>query len=94
LIGSHGLGLADTSSIKLLSNVGLGFLFLLAGYELIRSYCASRPAKLAIAGWVLSAIIAVVAVAGLGSVGLRARLCAYRASLDDDRPGHLAAHPS
>ncbi len=34
LIGPHGLGLADTASIKLLANVGLGFLFLLAGYEL------------------------------------------------------------
>ncbi len=34
LIGPHGLGLADTASIRLLANVGLGFLFLLAGYEL------------------------------------------------------------
>ena len=34
LIGPHVLGLADTGSIKLLANVGLGFLFLLAGYEL------------------------------------------------------------
>ena len=34
LIGPNGLGLADTASIKLLANVGLGFLFLLAGYEL------------------------------------------------------------
>jgi len=32
LIGPHVLGLADTTGIKLLSNVGLGFLFLLAGY--------------------------------------------------------------
>jgi hypothetical protein len=30
LIGPHGLGLADTGSIKLLANTGLGFLFLLA----------------------------------------------------------------
>ena len=69
LIGSHGLGLADTSSIKLLSNVGLGFLFLLAGYELDPQLLREQAGKLAIAGWVLSAIIAVVAVAGLGSVG-------------------------
>src|ERR1700751_2982608 len=34
LIGPHVLGLAETSNIKLLANVGLGFLFLLAGYEL------------------------------------------------------------
>jgi Kef-type K+ transport system membrane component KefB len=69
LIGSHGLGLADTSSIKLLSNVGLGFLFLLAGYELDPQLLREQAGKLAIAGWVLSTIIAVGAVAGLGSVG-------------------------
>jgi Kef-type K+ transport system membrane component KefB len=69
LIGSHGLGLADTSSVKLLSNVGLGFLFLLAGYELDPQLLREQAGKLAIAGWVLSAIIAVGAVAGLGSVG-------------------------
>ena len=34
LIGPHVLGLAETSNIQLLSNIGLGFLFLLAGYEL------------------------------------------------------------
>ena len=32
LIGPHVLGLANTASITLLSNIGLGFLFLLAGY--------------------------------------------------------------
>jgi Kef-type K+ transport system membrane component KefB len=69
LIGSHGLDLTDTSSIKLLSNVGLGFLFLLAGYELDPQLLREQAGKLAIAGWVLSAIIAVGAVAGLGSVG-------------------------
>ena len=31
LIGPHVLGLAETSAIQLLANVGLGFLFLLAG---------------------------------------------------------------
>jgi Kef-type K+ transport system membrane component KefB len=45
LIGPHGLGLADTTGIQLLSNVGLGFLFLLAGYELdprlLRAHAAS-----------------------------------------------------
>jgi Kef-type K+ transport system membrane component KefB len=34
LIGPHVLGLAETSNLQLLSNIGLGFLFLLAGYEL------------------------------------------------------------
>ena len=69
LIGPHGLGLADTASIKLLANVGLGFLFLLAGYELDPRLLREQAGKLAMAGWVLSAVIAVAAVAVLGSVG-------------------------
>jgi Kef-type K+ transport system membrane component KefB len=70
LIGKQGLGLEDTSSIKLISNVGLGFLFLLAGYELDPRLLRERAGKLAITGWVLSAAIAVGAVALLGTFGL------------------------
>ncbi|HEY4703497.1 MAG TPA: cation:proton antiporter, partial [Streptosporangiaceae bacterium] len=69
LIGNQGLGLADTSSIKLISNVGLGFLFLLAGYELDPQLLREQAGKLAITGWVLSAVVAVGAVAILGSFG-------------------------
>jgi Kef-type K+ transport system membrane component KefB len=32
LIGPHVLGLAETSNIQLLANIGLGFLFLLANF--------------------------------------------------------------
>src|ERR1700734_1703866 len=69
LIGPHGVGLADTSSIKLLSNVGLGFLFLLAGYELDPLLLREGAGKLVIVGWLVSDIIAVGAVAGFGSLG-------------------------
>ncbi len=69
LIGPQGLGLADTGSIKLLANVGLGFLFLLAGYELDPRLLRARAGRLAMGGWVASAVIAVGAVAGLGSIG-------------------------
>ena len=69
LIGPHVLGLADTTGIKLLSNVGLGFLFLLAGYELDPRLLRARAGRLAIGGWAFSAVIAVGAVAGLGSIG-------------------------
>jgi Kef-type K+ transport system membrane component KefB len=69
LIGKQGLGLADTDSIKLISNVGLGFLFLLAGYELDPQLLREQAGKLAVTGWVLSAVIAVGAVAILGSFG-------------------------
>lgn len=69
VIGPHVLGLADTGSIKLLANVGLGFLFLLAGYELDPRLLRERAGRLAIGGWVISAVIAVGAVSVLGAIG-------------------------
>ena len=64
MIGPHGLGLASPPSIELLSNIGLGFLFLLAGYELDPHLLRERPGRLAMVGWALSAALAV------GVVGL------------------------
>ena len=69
LIGPHVLGLADTSSIQLLANIGLGFLFLLAGYELDPRLLREQPGRLAIGGWVMSAAIAVGVTAGLTAAG-------------------------
>ena len=69
LIGPHVLGLADTGSIQLLSNIGLGFLFLLAGYELDPLLLRQRPGRLAITGWAMSAVISVGVTAALFSVG-------------------------
>jgi Kef-type K+ transport system membrane component KefB len=69
LIGPHVLGLAETGSIQLLSDVGLGFLFLLAGYELDPLLLRERPGRLAITGWLMSALIAVGVTALLYSAG-------------------------
>jgi Kef-type K+ transport system membrane component KefB len=69
LIGPQVIGLENTDSIKLISNVGLGFLFLLAGYELDPQLLREQAGKLAITGWVMSAVIAVGAVAILGMFG-------------------------
>jgi Kef-type K+ transport system membrane component KefB len=69
LIGPHVLGLAETSAIQLLANVGLGFLFLLAGYELDPALLRQRPGKLAMVGWAISAVIAVGVAAGLTDTG-------------------------
>lgn len=70
IIGPQVLDLADPASIALLSNVGLGFLFLLAGYELELTLFRQRAGKLAIAGWVISAVLAVLVVGLLAAVGL------------------------
>ena len=69
LIGPHVLGVAESGNIQLLSDVGLGFLFLLAGYELDPSLMRERPGRLAITGWVMSAVISVGVTALLYSVG-------------------------
>jgi len=69
LIGPHVLGLADTASIQLLANIGLGFLFLLAGYELDPRLLRQQPGRLAIGGWLMSAAIAVGVTAGLTAAG-------------------------
>jgi Kef-type K+ transport system membrane component KefB len=69
LIGPQGLGLTSTTGIRLLSDVGLGFLFLLAGYELDPRLLRAHAGRLAIIGWGISAVIAVGAVAILGSFG-------------------------
>ena len=69
LIGPHVLGVAETSAIQLLANVGLGFLFLLAGYELDPALLRQRPGRLAMVGWVISAVIAVGVAGGLTAAG-------------------------
>jgi Kef-type K+ transport system membrane component KefB len=70
LIGPHVLGLADTGSIQLLSNIGLGFLFLLAGYELDPQLFRDQTGRLAMLGWAVSALLSVAAVALLAAFGL------------------------
>jgi Kef-type K+ transport system membrane component KefB len=69
IIGPHALGVADTASVQLVANAGLGFLFLLAGYELDPVLLRQRPGRLAIAGWVISAALSLTAVAGLDAAG-------------------------
>jgi Kef-type K+ transport system membrane component KefB len=43
IIGPQVMHLAEPKSIELLSNVGLGFIFLLAGYELELALFRQRP---------------------------------------------------
>ena len=69
IIGPHVLGVAEVSSIHLLANIGLGFLFLLAGYELDPALLRQRPGELAMLGWVISAVAAGGVAAGLTAAG-------------------------
>ena len=69
VIGPEVLDLADPESIELLSNVGLGFLFLLAGYELDLAVFGQRAGKLAVVGWLITVALAGAIVGGLAALG-------------------------
>jgi Kef-type K+ transport system membrane component KefB len=69
LIGPQVFDLGNAGSIQLLSNIGLGFLFLLAGYELDPRLFRERAGRMAIVGWAVSALLSVGAVALLASLG-------------------------
>jgi Kef-type K+ transport system membrane component KefB len=70
LVGPEGLGLAETPSIQLLANVGLGFLFLLAGYELDLGLFREHPGRLAIIAWLVTVALAAALVGVLTATAL------------------------
>jgi Kef-type K+ transport system membrane component KefB len=70
LIGPDVLGLDTTIEVELISNVGVGFLFLMAGYELDPQLLRAREGRTAILSWVLAVLLAVAAVAVLEQAGL------------------------
>jgi Kef-type K+ transport system membrane component KefB len=69
VIGPQALAIGHPGSISLLSDIGLGFLFLMAGYELEPGQLRQRSGRMAIAGWVVSAALAVGFVAVLTATG-------------------------
>ncbi len=75
VIGPHVLGFADTADVRLLAELGLGFIFLLAGYELDPKMLRERAGHQAMVAWVVSAALAI------GVVGLLAALGYVRAFL-------------
>jgi Kef-type K+ transport system membrane component KefB len=69
LIGPHVLGLAETATIDLFSNVGLGFVFLLAGYELDPKMFRERSGRLALTSWLVTLGLALAAAGVLTATG-------------------------
>jgi Kef-type K+ transport system membrane component KefB len=70
LVGPQVLGWADREAIDLLANVGLGFLFLMAGYELDLGLFRVRPGRLAMVAWLITVALAAVTVGVLAAAGL------------------------
>jgi Kef-type K+ transport system membrane component KefB len=69
LIGPEVLGWAHPDSITLLANVGLGFLFLLAGYELDLELFREHVGRRAIVAWFVTAGLAVAVTGVLSALG-------------------------
>jgi Kef-type K+ transport system membrane component KefB len=69
LVGPEVLGWAERPAIDLLANVGLGFLFLLAGYELDLHLFRERPGRLAVVAWLVTVALAAALVGVLAAVG-------------------------
>lgn len=69
IIGPEVLGLEVTDEIELIKNVGLGLVFLLAGFEIDPAMLFERPGRLAVIAWVASVVIAAGVVGGLTATG-------------------------
>jgi Kef-type K+ transport system membrane component KefB len=69
LIGPEVLGWAEPDAITLLANVGLGFLFLLAGYELDLELFREHVGRRAVVAWMVTAGLAIAVTGVLSAVG-------------------------
>src|SRR3954451_18274250 len=69
LIGPEVLGWAQPGAITLVADVGLGFLFLLAGYELDLQLFREHVGRRAIVAWLVAAGLAVAVTGVLSALG-------------------------
>ena len=69
MIGPQGFGLSDPAALNLIANIGLGLVFLLAGYELDPTVFRERAGRLALTGWVITVVFAAGLVGVLAAVG-------------------------
>ena len=70
LIGPQVLGLGTPGDVQILADVGLGFVFLLAGYEVDLRLFGQDAGRRAIAAWFISLALALGVVALLAAAGL------------------------
>jgi Kef-type K+ transport system membrane component KefB len=71
IVGPHGLDMISAEGhLRMLSSLGLSFLFFLAGMEIDFSRLAGAPLRLGTLGWLLSVVVAMIASHALATVGL------------------------
>jgi Kef-type K+ transport system membrane component KefB len=69
-VGPQALGLAETTSeIELIANLGLGFLFFLAGYELDLSVLRGSTGTASVGAWLAALTLAMAIVGALAAIG-------------------------
>ncbi|MGY1711331.1 cation:proton antiporter [Geodermatophilus sp. SYSU D00758] len=69
-IGPSALGLSSPGEVQVLADVGLGFVFLLAGYEFDLRLLGADPGRRAIGAWGISAVLALGIATAFAAVGL------------------------
>jgi Kef-type K+ transport system membrane component KefB len=70
VIGPHVLGLGTPGDVQILADVGLGFVFLLAGYEVDLRLFGQDAGRRAVAAWFASLVLALGVVGLLAAAGL------------------------
>ncbi len=70
VIGPEALGFGSPGSVQVLSDLGLGFVFLLAGYEVEVALFASSPGRRAMSAWFIAAAVSGGVVAALDAAGI------------------------
>ncbi len=70
VIGPEALGFGSPGSVQVLSDLGLGFVFLLAGYEVEVALFASSPGRRAMSSWFITAAVSGGVVAALAAAGI------------------------
>ncbi|MHA6782537.1 cation:proton antiporter [Pseudonocardia saturnea] len=70
LIGPQVLGWGSAQSVQALADVGLGFVFLLAGYEIDQRMFRQDAGRRALVSWLVTAVIAAGIVWALAALGL------------------------
>ncbi|MGY1639079.1 cation:proton antiporter [Geodermatophilus sp. SYSU D00742] len=70
LIGPQVLGLSSPDGVQVLADVGLGFVFLLAGYEVDLRLFREDAGRRAVVAWSVSVVLALGVVALLAAAGL------------------------
>lgn len=70
IVGPSGLDIAQPDDVSLLAKVGLGFLFLLAGYEIKLEWFAARSGRIAIVSWFVTVALALAVTGALAAAGV------------------------